>query len=85
MAPSMKAGLEITCSMGRAVSLMPMEMSTKVTGRMAKLTESESILTMTVKSIMESGNKISSMGMDLRNGLTAPATKGNIVKERSTA
>jgi len=33
----------------------------------------------------ESGNKISSMGMDLRNGLMAPATKGNIVKERSTA
>jgi hypothetical protein len=33
----------------------------------------------------ESGNKISSMAMDLRNGLMAPATKGNIVKERSTA
>jgi hypothetical protein len=71
--------------MGRVVSSMPTEMSTKVTGKMAKLTELESILTMTVKGMKGSGNKISSMGMDLRNGLTAPATKENIVMERSMA
>ena len=58
-------------------SFMPMEMFTKDSGKMIKLTVKEFILKTTAQVTQDNGYKIFSMDLEYRDGLMIHHTKGN--------